>query len=386
MSDATAPPMLRQVIDGAAAINTLSVSPSNEGTRTMLVELLRAIRSDAPTRRLVLICSRANRPLFETLGFDLIEVGTGRGRWWTLRRIWHDQFTAPRIAQRLGMVLVTAAGVPALRCRAPQIALVSYHLALPSCRAAAGDARPDLLHRAYYGLPFRIALRRCDIVLGISRHLAQGLCDELRIDRARVEPMPLGVATPHDVDSRAQREPTLLFVGTLYNYKDVSVAIRAFALARGQLPPRARLVIAGKDPDGSQIERLARVIARSDVNDSVELLGPVSGDELDRLYCTSAALILPSRCEGFGLPVAEAMAHATPVVVADATSLPEVAGAGGICAAPGDVESFAKAIVLLLTDKNAHRIFSEQALAQAKSLNWAATAGVMLRAIDRLDT
>jgi glycosyltransferase involved in cell wall biosynthesis len=361
------------------AVNTLSVTASNEGTKTMLQRLLPALRQVAPEYRQLLICSHANRHLFDH-GDEIIEIDLDDGQ--KLRRIACDQFRVPKLVKSRAHVLLSPVGVGSLHTSMPQIVIVSSHLALPSCNRDAGDDGYSGLHRIYYGAPFRWALRKADAVIGISQFVADGLVSELGIDPEKVSAMPLGVAPPDTAPSLARREPVILFVGTLYGYKDALVLVRAFAQARARLPQQARLVVAGKDHDG-QIAALRVAAADAGAQDAVDLTGPVSSEQLDNLYSRASVLVLPSRCEGFGLPVAEAMSRGVPVVVANATSLPELAGDAGILVERGDAAGFADALVEVLTDPRRHREMAERGLARIRDLTWEESAR-RLRAV--LDT
>ncbi len=355
------------------AVNTLSVNDSNEGTKTMLQRLLRALERVAPDLEQVLICSRENRHLFDRGGHVLEVPLHGAQR---VRRVAYDQIAVPRLAKGRAHVLFTPAGVAPLQAPVPQVVAVSAHLALPSCQRIAGPDGYGLWHRVYYGAPFRRALRRADAVLGISRFLADGLIRELGLDPRKVGAMPLGVDMPERSAPIGGREPLVLFVGTLYGYKDALVAVQAFARARAELPAEARLVVAGKDP-GRQSDLLARAAARGGVRDAVEITGAVTDEVLEDLYARASAFVMPSRCEGFGLPVAEAMSRNVPVIVADATSLPEVAGAAGISVGPGDVAGFAEAMIAVLNDPARHRAMAEAGRARARRLNWERSAGIL---------
>jgi alpha-1,3-rhamnosyl/mannosyltransferase len=211
-------------------------------------------------------------------------------------------------------------------------------------------------------------------VLAISQFLADGLVTELGLESGKVRAMPLGVEPPVQPSSAEGREPIVLFVGTLYGYKDAMVALRSFAKARPRLPDGARLSIVGKDPDGRQIPLLRVAAARAGIAEDVDIMGAVDDAALESAYRKASVLLMPSRCEGFGLPVAEAMSHGVPVVIADSTSLPEVAAGAGMLVGVGDVEGFSRAMVTLLTDGEHHRRLAERGLARAGQLSWDSSA------------
>jgi glycosyltransferase involved in cell wall biosynthesis len=367
--------MARRVV----AINTLSVTPANEGTRTILRELVPALERLAPDLDLLLVGSASNRHLLPA-DAAIVELS---GFWSSkIRRIVADQVVVPWRVRRRADVLVTLAGVPTLISPTPQVAIVSMHLALPSCDAVAGRDGMGRFHRIYYGRPFRRGLSRCAAVLGISQFVADGLVRELGVPEGIVHAMPLGVVVPDDAVPRASvpDPPVVLFVGTMYGYKDVPVAVRAFGRARAQLPAGSRFLIAGKDP-GEETAAIERAIAEVDAADSVELLGMVSDERLEELYRSSSVLVLPSRCEGFGLPALEAMGRGLPVIVAATTSLPEVVADAGIQVPAGDVDGFARAMVEVLGDPARQLALSERGLVRAREMSWEATANRLLASI-----
>jgi glycosyltransferase involved in cell wall biosynthesis len=165
--------------------------------------------------------------------------------------------------------------------------------------------------------------------------------------------------------------PYLLTVGTLRQRKDPETSIRALShlVQEGR---DLRLLFAGKQQmDPSEIETIAR---RANVHDRVHFLGYVPREDLPDLYRDAAAFLLPSRLEGFGLPLVESMASGTPVVAAATSSIPEVVGDGGVLFTQGDHEQLARLVAEILDSPERHATLRARGLARAKAFDWKATA------------
>jgi glycosyltransferase involved in cell wall biosynthesis len=197
------------------------------------------------------------------------------------------------------------------------------------------------------------AVRRARRVLAVSERTRRDLVELYGTPPEKI------VVTPNAVDRAfgpgpAEGEPYLLFVGAIQKRKDPLAAADA-ADAVG-LP----LVVVGPEKEPALARELERRGAR--------LRGYVSKDELAGLYRGAAALILPSRYEGFGLPVLEAMASGTPVVAAPEPALREVAGDAAVYA---DGDGFGEAVRRALADRERLR---DAGIERAKAFSWEETA------------
>jgi alpha-1,3-rhamnosyl/mannosyltransferase len=105
-----------------------------------------------------------------------------------------------------------------------------------------------------------------------------------------------------------------------------------------------------------------------------ELLGFVSRERLEDLYRRASLLVYPSALEGFGMPVAEAMAHGCPVLVARNSALVEVAGEAGLYLDGADPEAIAVALETALADREALARRGEEARRAAERMTWARAA------------
>jgi glycosyltransferase involved in cell wall biosynthesis len=208
--------------------------------------------------------------------------------------------------------------------------------------------------------------RRADRVLAVSERTRHDLVERYRVAEERI------VVTPNAVDpvfrpngEAPQRAPYALFVGGIQPRKDPLAAVEALALLDGEL----NLVVVGAEKRGG--DELRSALRRLGLEQRVELAGHVERDELATLYRGAACLVFPSRYEGFGLPVLEAMASGTPVVAASAGAVPEVAGDAAILVEPGDPAAIAAGIERALADKE--RLVAA-GLERARSFSWGETA------------
>lgn len=188
--------------------------------------------------------------------------------------------------------------------------------------------------------------RRLDAVITSSQGSRREISRDFGVADARIHDVGNGLDTelftPDPALPRAEHE--ILCIGRASDpNKGVPTLIEALAL----LPPHVRLVLIDEDHAGHPVRTLGR---RLGVEGRIELAGRVAADELVRRYRRAALVVVPSRWEGFGLPAAEAMACATPVVATRAGALPEVlrTGGGGVLVNVDDPRDLARGILRVL--------------------------------------
>jgi alpha-1,3-rhamnosyl/mannosyltransferase len=169
----------------------------------------------------------------------------------------------------------------------------------------------------------------------------------------------------------------ILFVGRMDPYKNLVVLIEAFARLRDQGMRGIRLRIVGpRDPRYPEAEARAEGLGLARL---IDWAGYVDGDRLVSEYQHADLFVLPSRYEGFGLPVLEAMACGVPVICSNTSSLPEVAGNAAIQVAPDDAAGLACAIRAVLEDPERAAGMREKGLRQAASFSWRQSAAETLQ-------
>ncbi|MDP9307833.1 MAG: glycosyltransferase family 4 protein [Actinomycetota bacterium] len=191
------------------------------------------------------------------------------------------------------------------------------------------------------------SVRRADRVIAVSSRTKQDLIEQYGVEEHKIAVIPNGVDEAFSPDGPARDgQPYLLFVGALQARKDPLVAIEALSLADSNLG----LVLVG--PDKGAAAEARRAVARLGLNGRVEFTGHVEKPALAALYRGAQALVFPSRYEGFGLPVLEAMASGTPVVATAAGAIPEVAGDAAVLVAPGDPAAIAAGVEHAIADRD----------------------------------
>lgn len=165
--------------------------------------------------------------------------------------------------------------------------------------------------------------------------------------------------------------PYMLNVGTLEPRKNLEGLLRAFARAKkGGIPHT--LVITGASGWGGS--HLAQLPAELGIAGSVLFTGFVDDDALPHLYANADFFVYPSLYEGFGLPVLEAMACGTPVIAANTSSIPEVAGDAAILADPESEAELSAAMMLLAGDEALRSDLRERGISRAAAFSWEKTA------------
>jgi glycosyltransferase involved in cell wall biosynthesis len=186
-----------------------------------------------------------------------------------------------------------------------------------------------------------------------------------------------GHANPQERQLIAERYqvnyPFLLYAGRISPHKNVPRIIEAFSALKAELEkerllPDLKLIIIGDDVSGNP--DLRRTVIRSGVQNDVRFLGFVPIEVLRIFYDSAKIFVFPSLYEGFGLPPLEAMAHGTPVVTSNVSSLPEVVGNAAVMVHPENVFEIMRALHRVLLDQPLREKMKERSYRQAEKFSW----------------
>ena len=211
----------------------------------------------------------------------------------------------------------------------------------------------------------------------IEKHFA---IPEERIDvvyNAIDERFLSGHATQTDLQLIAERYqvtyPFILYAGAIRPHKNLVRIIEAFSALKSELAKEHRfsdlkLIIIGDDVLGHP--RLRRTVVTSGVQQDVRFLGFVPIEVLRIFYDVAKIFVFPSLYEGFGLPPLEAMAHGTPVVTSNTSSLPEVVGNAALMVNPENVFEIQRALQQALLDPEVREGMKQRGYEQAQRFSW----------------
>ncbi|NYI87915.1 glycosyltransferase involved in cell wall biosynthesis [Amycolatopsis endophytica] len=210
--------------------------------------------------------------------------------------------------------------------------------------------------RLYRQLSYPRTARLADAIILNSRSLVDEVQQYLKVDPAKIRLIPEAVDhdlfRPGDRDEAFEhvsrrygvRENFVLFVSSLWPYKNCEGLIRAFAAAKSELGGR-QLVVVGPGRDTEYVGELKALASELGVAGDIVWVGGVPLEETVHFYRAADVFVYPSHNETFGLPILEAMASACPVVTSNVTAMPETAGGAALLADPKDSDSIADQIV-----------------------------------------
>jgi glycosyltransferase involved in cell wall biosynthesis len=284
-----------------------------------------------------------------------------------------EQWAIPRAARCCDLLHVPHYNAPLLR-RAPLV--VTLHDII---HATDPDYRASFKSWAYARPILNLVARKARHIITDSEFSKSQIVEHLGVPASKVTMIYCGVNGGSRVVNRREAfdkvsatlgfdQPYLLYVGSLKRYKNVSTLLKAFAVLRERRHIPHHLIIVGDDM--RQKMALLREAAELGIDRESHFISNVSEELLSFIYTAAEVCVMPSRIEGFGLPVLEAMSSGTPVVCSRAASLPEVGGDAVLYFDPASVEELIEALEQLLGSTELQRDLRKQGLERAAQFTW----------------
>ncbi len=299
-----------------------------------------------------------------------------------MAKVWFEQVTFPRVCKKLAVDL---AHVPyfgsALAPGVPTV--VTIHDLIPMVLP---EYRGDWRVRLYTSL-VAAAAPQANIILADSQASKQDILARLNVPDEQVRVVYLAPA-PHfgPPQSWAELEAIkekynlpaefVLYLGGYDVRKNVSALLHAFTWVSNTLKDAFPLVLAGRLPDEDTpfFPNPLRIAHKLGIEKYIVTPGWIDEEDRPLLYAAASVFVYPSRYEGFGLPVLEAMACGTPVVTTNAASIPELAGNAAFQLDPTDTKHMAAPILRLCTEEDSRDDLVERGFDQVEKFSWQKTA------------
>jgi glycosyltransferase involved in cell wall biosynthesis len=362
-------------------INTLPIQKDSGGIKTFLLELLDAFAEiNNPAFQYNLICTHSNKEVFASFigkpqfSQTIVHIDNTN----PFKRIFFEQVNLNRLFKKeTKAILLNICSVAVIKCSIPQVTIIQAALTIRGLRKRLPKKHVSVsvMHKIYYSLFLDRSLQVSKKTIAISNYMVQFL-DKYK---EKIVMIHEGVNTENfqnalRLNGNVISAPYILSLSTLYPYKNMDKAIAAFHIFQKNYNKNYKLVIAGGDPDGKQLEYLKNLAESFGISSDVIFYGLVKHEDVPALYKSASLFLYLSSVEFFGLPVLEAMASGVPLIAANKMSIPEVTNDAGILVEPDDVESIAKQMQKVLTSKEIKDDLIEKGYKNIKLFSWHNTA------------
>ena len=254
---------------------------------------------------------------------------------------------------------------------------------------------PELVFRSrknkvFWDLKTWLAIRQSDLILTVSEFSKRGIADHFRLPEQRIRVVSEGSADSFGPvsDERALQAALaanglsgtsryILYVGGIAPHKNLQVLVEAFSeLMQDARYDDVRLVMVGDYENDVFLidEKLKNGMDNPDFRERVVYTGYVSDSDLNNLYNGALVFVLPSFCEGFGLPALEAMSCGTVVIGSSSTSIPEVVGDAGLFFDPHSKSELAMRLREVIDNADLRADLERRALERAATFSWQRSA------------
>ena len=263
----------------------------------------------------------------------------------------------------------------------PSRLLITVHDLSDVLAPPVGASPPVQTGRLFFA---RRALNRADHIFAVSHASKRDLARFFHISESKISVVydavderflsePLPADADRILERHAVNSPYVLYAGNIRPQKNLPRLIEAFAVAKAELRgnpefDQLKLLVIGEALN--RHADLRRAVVRARVREDVRFLGFVPGPVLRVFYSRALAFLFPSLYEGFGLPPLEAMAHGTPVLTSNVSSLPEVFQEAALLVNPENVFDIARGIRQILTENALRQTLRRRGYERARMYSW----------------
>ena len=354
-----------------------------------LRNLLRVFLRDHGEHEYVVYCQSDEKDAFRFPELNLepeFRLGSERHSSALYDILWHN-FVLPRQVKkdRIDVLFVAVDRRVPIKVSVPCVGTV-HDLA-----AFTVDDKYPLSRQVYSKKLVPFLVNRCDRVVTVSEATLRDMVQHLTIPREKIALAPEGVfrerfqeidrsEIPAAMERYGVRAPYLLYTARLEHPGKNHVNL-VEAMSRLQEGPAKDYQLVFVGSPWRNVDMIEKAIDDSGMRDRVCFTGYVADDDLPLLYAGADLFVFPSRYEGFGLPLLEALAAGVPMAVSKVSSLPEVAGPAAEYFDPDNVDDMAQVIEGLIQNEERRQELVQLGLDRVKEFTWERCAGLTLDAI-----
>ncbi|MBP1684273.1 MAG: hypothetical protein H6Q33_416 [Deltaproteobacteria bacterium] len=369
------------------AVNARFLTPHYiEGIGGFTGEVARRLARDSPEHEFLFFFDRRCDPRFIFAGNVRPVVLWPPTRHPLLLLWWFEHSLARAFARYQPAAFLSPDGFLSLRSSVPTL-LVIHDLAFEHFRGHLGP-----LERFYCRTMVRAAARRAARIATVSAFSKRNIVETYGLEAGKIDVVSNGISEgftplPPDEQQRVRQEvsggtPYFLHVGAIQPRKNVATLLRAFDLFKQRSGANVKLLLAGRL--AWRYRDVLRTHGAMAHRGEVVFLDYLPGPQLERVMASALALACVSLHEGFGLPVAEAMACGVPAIASDRSALAEIAGDAALLVDPLDFEAIATALQRIAASADLRAELARRGRARAARFNWDTTAAAVWRALSQI--
>ncbi|MCB9802677.1 glycosyltransferase family 4 protein [Candidatus Nomurabacteria bacterium] len=243
---------------------------------------------------------------------------------------------------------------------------------------------PELYHfleRWYQKISHYLSIKRADKIIAVSENTAQDIRKYFPKAKNKIQVIYNGwnqeefkmidsVERENILDKYDLPEKFILYIGRIETKKNIQNLLKAFALLKNK---DYHLVLAGR-PGNFGYQEILDLSKKAEIKDRVHLIGYIRQQDYAKLLACANLFVFPSKFEGFGIPVLEAMGSAVPTVISDLGVLREIANNASVYFDPERAEDMAQKIDAVLADDVLQKELIEKGLKQCAKFSWSKCA------------
>jgi glycosyltransferase involved in cell wall biosynthesis len=359
------------------AINTLSVTPQRGGAKTYLVNLVRSLAKIDNDNIYYLIVSPINNSLFDIKEENFRKICLPLYSDNIILRVLIDQFLLFFYIKKHKIDLLFSPGnFATLFSGCKQILVIQGPLTVREIRENHAPDEISWMRKFYYDVMLPISVKEADKIIAVSNDMRRSLLKQINIPELKIQVIHEGVDLAFvnnrknpEYKSSVQNTPYILFLSTLFKYKNADKLLKAFVRLKNEKRIPHSLMIVGRDPN-DETEKLKKIVKQEKLTDCVVFVGAIPHEEIALVYENADIFIYPSSVETFGLPVLEAMACGTPVIASNRMSVPEIGGDAALIVDPDNVREMSEAIYRVISDEKLKQTLIKKGYERVRKFTW----------------